>query len=135
MDILTVDARSERMKRVRSKGNRSTEWRLRATLIQLGLRGWRLHQRELPGCPDFVFADTRLAIFVDGCFWHRCPKCQRRMPKAREAYWREKIEGNVLRAKRVHRSLHRLGYKVLRVWEHELRDLDAVAKKIRGCLS
>ena len=121
VDPLKPEDRSERMRLVRATGNRSTEWKLRAALVQGGIRGWRMHVRELPGCPDFVFVRRRVAVFVDGCFWHRCAVCKRPMPKSRADYWRAKIFGNVERARTVNADLSRLGYKVIRIWEHALR--------------
>src|SRR6185436_15649328 len=118
---------------VRSQGNRSTEWRLRSSLMRSRVRGWRLHATELPGKPDVVFDDLRVAVFVDGCFWHRCPSCKRRLPTANRGYWKRKIDGNVLRASDVQRALQRLGFAVVRFWEHELRahgGPDAIADRI-----
>lgn len=107
------------MAAVRSRGARSTEWRFRAALISKGIRGWRCHARDLPGCPDFVFPRRRLAIFVDGCFWHGCPKCYRR-PHSRRRYWDAKVRQNVARDRRNRRTLRRLGWRVLHIWEHDL---------------
>src|SRR5437773_5766095 len=99
MDILNRQQRSERMRRVRARGNRSTEWKLRSALIRLGIRGWRMHESALPGCPDFVFAKARLVVFVDGCFWHGCSRCDRPLPRKNAMYWRSKVKGNLTRAK------------------------------------
>lgn len=111
------------MARVRSTGNRTTEWRLRGALIKYGVSGWRLNSRELPGRPDFVFREAKVAVFVDGCFWHGCPSCGR-LPKTRQAFWRTKIAANVLRDKRDNRKLRQLGWTVVRIWEHELKSRD-----------
>jgi DNA mismatch endonuclease (patch repair protein) len=69
--------------------------------------------------PDFVFRKSRTAIFVDGCFWHGCPK-HATWPAHRAAWWRRKIEGNKTRDRVVNRTLRRVGWRVLRIWEHEL---------------
>jgi DNA mismatch endonuclease (patch repair protein) len=121
MDILNKTERSERMRRVRSKGNRSTEARLRLALVRRGIRGWRMHDRSLVGCPDVVFPAARVVIFVDGCFWHGCPVCKRPLPVANQAYWVNKIKSNMTRARQVDRQLRSLGFTVMRVWEHSLR--------------
>lgn len=109
------------MSTIRLKGNRSTEWRLRAALVAAGIRGWKMHLRSLPGMPDFAFPTLKLAIFVDGCFWHGCWRCARRVPRNNRAYWAPKLRANVKRARRINRQLRRHGYAVIRIWEHELR--------------
>lgn len=121
MDILTKGERSRRMSGVRLKGNRSTEWRLRAALMASGIRGWKTHPRTVQGVPDFVFPRLKLAIFVDGCFWHCCPYCARRMPRSNRRYWAPKLRANVTRARRINQQLCQDGYAVVRIWEHELR--------------
>lgn len=108
------------MSRVRSTRNRSTEWKLRAALVRNGVKGWKVTSRQLPGNPDFVFPKRKLAVFVDGCFWHGCPKCGR-LPQTRKLFWRTKIVGNVKRDKRQRTKLRSLGWRVVRIWEHELK--------------
>jgi DNA mismatch endonuclease (patch repair protein) len=110
---------SERMAKVRSRGNRSTEIPLRLAL-RLGLRGWELHPRDIFGCPDFYFRRPRVAVFIDGCFWHNCPRCGH-IPSKRTAYWVMKFRRNRLRSKLVRRHLASQGITVVRVWEHEIR--------------
>jgi DNA mismatch endonuclease (patch repair protein) len=131
MDIMSKEERSERMRRVRSKGNRSTEVKFRLALVRGGIRGWRMHDSELPGCPDFVFSEPLLAIFVDGCFWHGCPECKRPLPEANRAYWQAKIKFNSNRCQQVRRQLHLLGYRVVRVWEHTLRSPEALKRLLQ----
>jgi DNA mismatch endonuclease, patch repair protein len=121
MDIMGKEERSERMRRVRSKGNRSTEARFRLALVRKGIRGWKMQDRSLAGRPDFVFPEAKIAIFVDGCFWHGCPVCKRPLPIANQEYWEKKINFNILRSRQVGRQLRSLGFTVLRVWEHSLR--------------
>src|SRR5262249_47650983 len=94
MDIMSATQRSERMRRVRAKGNRSTEIRVRLMLVRRGISGWSQHPRFIAGQPDFWFPDRRLAIFIDGCFWHGCPVCKRPLPIANREYWIAKIQGN-----------------------------------------
>lgn len=83
-----------------------------------GITGWRRGQR-LVGRPDFVFRGARIAVFVDGCFWHGCPTHYRR-PKSRRDYWDEKIARNKRRDRDVDRTLRKQGWMVLRFWEHAL---------------
>src|SRR5438034_6496674 len=127
MDILSKEERSRRMSAVRSVGNRSTEWRFRAQLIRRGFSGWAMHDENLPGRPDFVFRQNRLVVFVDGCFWHGCPFCARRMPMANREYWLGKIRTNVARRQKVIRELRRRGFKTMQVWEHEMRSPKTVS--------
>lgn len=120
MDTLTREERSILMSKVRSTGNRSTERRLRLALVRRGISGWQMHPRLVTGQPDFWFPKRRVAVFVDGCFWHGCPRCLR-LPKANRKYWRSKIDGNKKRARGVARLLKASGIRTLRVWEHRLR--------------
>ncbi len=120
MDIVDRRTRSRIMAAVRSRGNRSTELALRARLARAGLRGWRVCADDLPGKPDFAFDGARLALFVDGCQWHGCRRCYR-APKSNIAYWSAKLRHNQDRDRQVTRSLRRAGWRVLRLWEHELR--------------
>ena len=120
-DPLTQQQRSALMRSIRSKGNRSTEGLVADTLRRRGIDGWTNHCKELPGTPDFYFADYRLALFVHGCFWHVCPKCNRRTPRSRRSFWTRKLDENRRRDQRVRRKLWRNGYHVVRVWEHDLK--------------
>lgn len=112
------------MRAVRSRGNKATELVLVRLLRQNRILGWR-RKVVLAGSPDFVFHETKLALFVDGCFWHGCPQhC--RMPASNQQYWRSKIAGNMSRDKRVTAKLRKQGWRVLRIWEHELARKNAV---------
>lgn len=122
-DIWSPQKRSEVMSRIRGTGNRTTELRLAALFRALGITGWRRHQ-TLPGRPDFVFRKLRLAVFVDGCFWHGCPAHGTR-PRANARFWRTKLERNRTRDREVGRELRRRGWRVVRIWEHELRPVHA----------
>jgi DNA mismatch endonuclease (patch repair protein) len=119
-DSVTKEKRSQIMAAVRSKGNKATEMSLVRIFRRHGIKGWRRHL-PLPGRPDFAFRQKRLAIFVDGCFWHGCPK-HLRCPKGNRKYWRQKIERNRQRDLFVTRRLRRAGWRVLRVWEHDLKN-------------
>jgi len=121
MDIMNKEERSERMRRVRSKGNRSTEVRFRLALVRKGIRGWKMQDGSLVGRPDFVFPEAKVAIFVDGCFWHGCPVCKRPLPIANREYWENKIKFNMTRSRQVDQQLRSSGFRVLRIWEHSLR--------------
>jgi len=122
MDRLDSITRSALMSRVKSRGAKSTERRLRALLVQSGTRGWLLgHRFGLPGRPDFVFPKARVAVFVDGCFWHGCRRC-RTIPKSNHPFWAAKIGVNQARDRRVTRALRACGWNVVRIWEHELRE-------------
>src|SRR5262245_61459452 len=115
----TVSAEhSGRMKAIRHQGNKSTERRARAILVRAGIRGWLLHPIGLLGKPDFVFPAALVVIFVDGCYWHGCPRCGH-TPNKNRPYWSAKILGNKRRDRRNTRRLTAAGYRVLRVWEHE----------------
>ena len=117
-DVLSPEMRSQVMRNVRSKGNKSTELMLVKFFRKHNFSGWR---RQMPvfGRPDFVFPKQKVCVFVDGCFWHGCPKCCR-IPKSNEEFWEIKILGNALRDVMVSAALKRQGWKVLRIWEHDL---------------
>ena len=119
MDRVTKRTRSAIMSRIRSNNNKSTELRLRAALVSRGISGWTLQRGDWPGRPDFSFADAKIALFVDGCFWHGCPTCYRR-PKSREEYWDKKVARNKKRDKIVGGELQGKGIQVIRIWEHEI---------------
>jgi DNA mismatch endonuclease (patch repair protein) len=112
---------SKRLSAVRSKGNRSTEQIVRFRLVRAGIAGWTLHDRRVRGTPDFLFHERRIALFVDGCFWHGCIHCRKVHHRKNSVYWRSKIKGNVDRDRLVTKYLRSIGYTVIRIWEHELR--------------
>ena len=119
------------MGRVRGRGNKSTEEKLARLFRRAGIKGWRRHLR-LPGTPDFAFPKRRLAVFVDGCFWHGCPK-HATFPATRRAFWLKKFATNKARDRRVNRELRLRGWRVLRIWEHDLaRRGNACIRKIQA---
>ena len=128
-DTFTPAARSRIMAKVKSAHNRSTEKIVRASLVARGARGWRMHARDLPGRPDFVFDREKVAVFVDGCFWHGCPRCYRR-PQSSRIYWDAKIAANKRRDRLAAARLRRMGWSAIRVWEHSLKDLAAAMARI-----
>lgn len=93
------------------------ELRLRSELHRRGLR-FRVHRPGLPGRPDIVFTRARIAVFVDGCFWHRCPQ-HGVMPKSNSEWWRTKLDRNVERDREKDDALRQMGWRPLHVWEHE----------------
>jgi DNA (cytosine-5)-methyltransferase 1 len=115
--------------------NTSAEIALRKALSASGLRGYRLHAKGLPGTPDIVFRRPMVAVFVDGCFWHGCPKCHRE-PQSNQVYWKMKIERNRARDALVSQECRALGWRVVRLWEHEvLKDPEHAIAKVRGAVS
>jgi DNA mismatch endonuclease (patch repair protein) len=118
-DVFGGLKRPELMSRIRSSGNKSTEVKFAESLRSRKLCGWRRHL-PLPGKPDFAFPKQKVAVFVDGCFWHGCPKCYVR-PKTNRAFWDKKRADNMARDKRVTRQLRRQGWKVIRIWQHALQ--------------
>ena len=117
-DVFTKTKRSEVMSRIRGRGNKTTELAMVAIFRQYQIKDWRRHQ-PIFGNPDFIFSKLRLAVFVDGCFWHGCPKHATR-PSSNGAFWREKLARNKARDRIVNRTLRRRGWTVLRIWQHEL---------------
>ncbi len=123
------EKRSALMARVKWK-NSSPEMSVRSVAHRLGYR-FRLHRRDLPGSPDLVFARSRKAIFVHGCFWHRHAGCVRTTtPKTRAAYWAQKFADNIKRDRRVGRQLRAAGWDVLVVWECQTFDRDSLATRL-----
>jgi DNA mismatch endonuclease (patch repair protein) len=111
------------------------ELALRKALRDLGIGGYRLHWKKVPGRPDIAYPRRRVAIFVHGCFWHRCPYCNLPLPKSHTDWWEKKLERNRKRDLEKVRALENEGWTVLVFWEHEVeRDVLACAKKVKGCL-
>ena len=135
-DTLTKDQRSAHMAKIRSCDT-GPEMLVRKMVYGLGYR-YRLHARELPGCPDLVFRRGRRAIFVHGCFWHQHSKAScrgARMPKSRARYWKVKLERNRQRDSENRKRLAGSGWSVLELWECELRDRARLEQKISRFLS
>jgi DNA mismatch endonuclease (patch repair protein) len=125
-DVFTKAKRSEVMSRIRGRGNKETELALASLLRRHRIWGWR-RQQPLFGKPDFVFCLARVAVFVDGCFWHRCPK-HSNLPANNRAFWKKKMASNKARDQRVNRTLRKKGWRVVRIWEHDL------AKRSEACI-
>ncbi len=121
------------MAAIKSKGNKDTELKLISIFRANKITGWRRNQK-LNGRPDFVFRRERLAVFVDGCFWHGCPwHC--RMPKSRRDFWIPKMQRNKVRDRKVGRTLRANNWKVVRFWEHSLDDPRKIIRKIQTMLA
>lgn len=126
MDKVSKQIRSEIMRKVRSTNNKSTEIKFKEVMIQSGLKGWKIHLK-MKFSPDFVFENEKIAIFIDGCFWHGCPVCKK-IPSSNKDYWLKKFERNTERDKKATQELTEEGWIVLRFWEHEIK------KNIDNCL-
>ena len=118
-DTISRSARSRVMRTVHSEKT-GPERLLRMALTRERLRGWKLNEALLPGRPDFAFRRPKLAVFVDGCFWHGCLRCYRN-PKSNARYWNAKLRMNRARDKRDTKALSELGWRVLRLWEHQVQ--------------
>ena len=150
-DVFNPEKRSKVMAAIRGRGNESTERAFASLLRSEGIVGWRRHVsikidahlarkaypelrlRRAPSKfvrPDFVFRVRKVAIFIDGCFWHCCPE-HFNAPSNNADFWLRKISNNVERDRRVRLALRRAGWNVTRVWEHELTDSRAVVRRLR----
>jgi DNA mismatch endonuclease (patch repair protein) len=132
-DIFSRKKRSEIMSRVKGRGNLSTEVLLIKIFRAFGLSGWKRNS-TIFGKPDFVFPTARLAIFVDGCFWHGCP-IHGALPSSNRSFWKEKLTRNKLRDRQVVRELRKAGWITLRIWQHDLRRPHMVARRISAKLA
>lgn len=131
--FVTTPQRAKNMAAIRSAGNITTELRFAKILRKHRIAGWRRHL-DLPGKPDFAFPKLKVAIFVDGCFWHFCSRCTKK-PKHNVKYWIEKKRRNKLRDRKVSRQLHNKGWIVLRFWEHALVNDAGIAARVTSALS
>ncbi|MBL1131474.1 MAG: very short patch repair endonuclease [Chloroflexi bacterium] len=127
-DNLKPSDRQKTMRAVKSKDTKPEKC-LFAMLASMGIRGWRKHADDVVGKPDVAFDDCKLAIFVDGCFWHGCPVCQRLLkPQTNQVYWELKIQRNKERALKYNQQLQQQGWEVIRIWEHEIQDISCREK-------
>ena len=150
MDNLSKARRSKIMSRIRGRGNKRTELEVMALFRLSGIKGWRRHlairfkseqpfkSKAFDGTkfkpqvrPDFIFPKSKVVLFIDGCFWHGCPKCYRR-PKSRGLFWAAKVRRNKERDRFQMLALKRDNWRVLRIWEHDLAKRGkASARRIR----
>lgn len=129
-------ARSRAMAAVKGKHNRSTEIQFRMALVRDGVTGWVTHA-NLQGKPDIYFPKARVAIFLDGCFWHGCARCGH-IPKTNPLFWATKISRNKNRDRRNSQLVKKAGIRVIRIWEHSLNDppqLQRILRRIRAILA
>jgi len=126
-DNLTSEQRSKTMSRIRSK------WTTQEKKIHNYLKGNKIKHKMHPkisGSPDLIFENSKTAVFLHGCFWHKCPKCYKK-PKTNKKYWVAKIENNVKRDQKNSKSLKKLGFNVIHIWEHSVKDkFESVLKRI-----
>jgi DNA mismatch endonuclease (patch repair protein) len=127
-DVLTPGQRKFNMSRIHGK-NTGPEIKIRKMLSSRGIRGYRIHY-DLPGKPDIVFVRKKIVVFIDGCFWHKCPDCFQE-PESRKEFWMKKINSNVKRDEKNTRLLTEDNWTVLRFWEHEVRkESETVVRRI-----
>lgn len=131
LDNLDPLRRSENMRRIRSKDTKP-ELVVRKLVRSLGFTGYRIHRKDIPGKPDLAWIGRKLAIYVHGCFWHG-HDCKEgiRKPKSRVDYWLSKIERNRQRDHEQHASLKSQGWRVLVVWDCELKNGDAIGARVK----
>ncbi len=129
MDRITTQHRSWNMSRIKSK-NTSPERLVRSMIHALGYR-FRIHTDKLPGKPDIALARLKTVVFVHGCYWHRHPGCSLAYtPKTRTEFWEKKFSSNVLRDNHVANEILKLSWRILTVWECELKDTEKLKKRI-----
>lgn len=119
-DTVSKHQRSKNMALIKSVGNKSTEMALISLFRQNKITGWRRHAKNITGRPDFIFPKNKVAVFVDGCYWHGCKKCNLGS-KSNKDYWIPKIDRNRKRDTAVKAELIKKGWQVIRLWEHELK--------------
>jgi DNA mismatch endonuclease, patch repair protein len=132
-DVFTKAKRSRIMASIRSKRSQTTELVFESILRQGRIIGWRRHT-NLIGKPDYTFRKERVVIFIDGCFWHGCPK-HGNQPKSNIDYWTKKLSRNRLRDRRVSAALRKKGWRVVRIWEHNLNRPVQVIARLQNILN
>lgn len=136
MDNLSEIDRHRTMQNVKSSGSK-IERMMQSALAGSRLHGWKCNYKNVIGCPDFVFLEKKVAIFIDGCFWHGCPICNRPLPKTNIEYWQKKISRNINRDRDNNEILESQGWIVIRIWEHEIiknEKLTAIIERVRIAL-
>jgi len=128
-DTFTKDQRSNIMRQVKSSRNQSTEIRLLQYFKDLSIIGWRRNYKIF-GKPDIIFRKERIAIFIDGCFWHG-HDCRNTKPKDNQEYWIQKINHNIQRDKIVNEHLTKHGWTVIRLWECELKNRETIIERLK----
>lgn len=133
VDIFSKSKRSEVMSKIRGSGNKGTELALAIIFRKYGVAGWRRKQ-TLFGKPDFTFRRQRTVVFVDGCFWHCCPK-HSKIPATNRAFWKKKLTSNKRRDLLVTKTLLSKGWHVIRIWEHEISGQIKITSKLRRVIN
>lgn len=133
VDVFSKKKRSQIMTKIKAKNTKIE------ILFMKALRKKRIHYTgypgKVPGHPDLVLKDKKIAVFVDGCFWHKCPKCYTE-PQSNLEYWRKKIEYNVRKDRKVNKELRSSGWTVFRVWEHDInQNIDTCINKLKKKIS
>lgn len=133
MDRVTKEKRSEMMAAIKGRGNLTTEVALAKIFRREKIAGWRRHYDRVEGRPDFAFPKRKIAVFLDGCFWHGCKK-HGTIPKTNVEFWEKKIMRNKERDKEINRELKKKGWRVVRIWEHDIKakKFYFIIKKIIG---
>ena len=119
-DVHTKKQRSKNMSAIRSKGNKSTELVILQLLRKNKITGWRRHIKKIQGTPDFTFKKEKIVVFVDGCFWHGCPKCKA-IPKTNKKFWINKMNINKQNDRKTNKILKADGWTIIRFWEHQIK--------------
>jgi len=141
-DVFTKAKRSAVMSLIRSRGNKDTELALMRLFRCQKIIGWRRHYqikirnsdlKVFKVRPDFIFPKVRLAIFVDGCFWHSCP-LHLRAPASNVDYWNRKLERNRVRDRKVNAELRSAGWTVVRIWEHAFAKPGGIVSRLKRAL-
>lgn len=118
-DTFSKIERSAIMRKIKQNGNKTTEQKLIEIFKQKNIKGWRRHYK-VKGKPDFVFLNSKIAVFADGCFWHG-HHCRNIIPKQNAEYWNKKRQRNIDRDKRVNKLFEKRGWTVLRFWECQIK--------------
>src|SRR5208283_280219 len=122
------------MSAIKSK-NTKPELLLRKALWSGGIKGYRLHWQNIPGRPDICYVGKRVAIFVHGCYWHRCPNCKLKIPKSHSMFWKQKFLANIKRDQKKSKILEKDGWRVLVLWECQVtNDIKYCVEKIKRFL-
>ena len=132
MDVFSKEKRSDVMSKIHGSGNKDTEIAMIQIFKEFHIIGWKRKQKIM-GKPDFTFWKQRVVVFVDGCFWHGCV-LHSTTPKTNKGFWENKLSKNKERDIFVTQYLQEKGWKVIRVWEHDLKDHSAVAKNVINAL-
>jgi len=125
------ESTSKIMSSIKGKGNKSTELKFRMALVRAHISGWEINVKILPGKPDFYFPNHRIAIFIDGCYWHGCP-IHGHIPKTRSDFWKAKIEKNIDQDRNNCNKLKEMEIVVFRFWELEIKDNNGLEKVINS---